>query len=355
MDSAPQLLPEWVEQEAIILAWPDELTDWKPWLTEVRRTYRKLIKAITQNATGVILLVRDQQIQVAESMLGDLSNILLVSTNYDDTWCRDYAFLSCKSGKKTVPIEFIFNGWGNKFDAQKDNAINQTVLKHLCKHPLISHSLVVEGGALEINQSGHVLSTSLCLLNPQRNANYSLADYHDAFRQSIGAKQFTAFENGHLQGDDTDGHIDTLVRFTSSNGLVIQSCFNRPDDEHYIGLSALVEEVASRFASSTLFELPLPYVVNNVGERLPASYANYLINNGQVLVPTYQQPEDQAALEIIARANPEYRIIGIDSLSLIQQFGSIHCISMQVPKGTLKQQVLDAFDGKPTIYNMANP
>lgn len=347
---APQLLPEWAKQEAIILAWPDEFTDWKPWLNEVRETYRQLINGITNNETGVILLIREAQVENVKAFLQNMKNVLLVSADYNDTWCRDYAFLTCKADEGNIPVEFTFNGWGNKFDAQKDNGINQSVLAKLCKNPLISIPLVAEGGALEINQDGYLLSTELCLTNPQRNGEMTLSSYADHFKKHLGATQFSALKHGHLQGDDTDGHIDTLVRYTPHNGLVIQSCFNRPNDDHYQGLSALVNEVKQCFPSASLFELPLPYIVNDVGERLPASYANYLVNNGQVLVPTYQQPEDQKALEIVQKAHPDYSVIGVDSLSLIQQFGSIHCISMQVPKGTLKTDVVAEFGPALTVH-----
>lgn len=338
-----RLLPEWHSQEAIILAWPDENTDWKPWLDDVRQTYRQLIQAITSNNTGVILLVRETQLAVAKEHLQGCNNILLVSANYNDTWCRDYCFLTGSVGKKLQPIEFTFNGWGNKFNANNDNKINQSVLAELCKLPILSIDLVAEGGALEIDQHGHLLSTALCLQNPERNGDMTLAAYQSAFAQHLGASQISILENGHLEGDDTDGHIDTLVRFTPNNGVVIQSCFNRPDDSHFEGLNSLVDEVKALFPAHQIFELPLPCIHNKVGERLPASYANYLINNQQVLCPIYRQPEDELALTIIGEAYPDYQIIPIDSLPLVQQFGSVHCLSMQVPVGTLKTNVVRQF------------
>lgn len=351
MDQKLTMLPEWAEQEAVILAWPDEITDWEPWLDQVRSTYRELISAITSNGTGVILLIRDNEIDIAKQLLHPLDNILLVKADYNDTWCRDYCFLTCDSDIGKQPIEFSFNGWGNKFNASKDNVINQQTLNSLCRNPILSFDLVAEGGALEIDENQQLLSTSLCLLNPQRNGDLSLNQYEQVFRQALGAKKLAVLEHGHLEGDDTDGHIDTLVRFTPNKGLVIQSCYNRKDDDHFNDLSQLVGECRKRLPQHQIFELPLPCIFNKVGERLPASYANYLIINGQILCPIYGVPEDLVALQIIASAHPKHNIIAIDSLPLIQQFGSVHCISMQVPKGTLKTQVLKLLSQGVTIYD----
>lgn len=351
MSKALQLVAEWQPQEAIILAWPDEDTDWAPWLEEVRKTYISLIQAITENQTGVILLVKAKHIAPLQQSLKQFDNIILVSANYNDTWCRDYAFLTCLADGKMQPVEFTFNGWGNKFDADKDNLINRNVLAQLCQQPMQSIPMVCEGGALEIDDQGHLLSTSLCLLNPQRNGQTSLEEYQQAFARYLGAKSCTILSDGHLQGDDTDGHIDTLVRFTADKGLVVQSCYNRPDDSHFQGLNDLVNACKREFPDHQVFSLPLPHITNDEGERLPASYANFLINNQLVLCPTYRQPEDEAALSIIRQAYPNHNVVAIDSLPLVQQFGSIHCISMQVPKGTLKPAVKALFTQGVSLYD----
>ena len=344
-----RLLPEWVEQEAILLAWPDEQTDWAPWLNDVRQTYCELIQQINAAGCGVLLLVREQHKSAcAEQLKG--SNVLLITADYNDTWLRDYGFLTCDKDGLRFPVEFTFNGWGNKFDARKDNAVNRAVLARLCQHELSSYPEVVEGGALEVDADGTLLSTELCLTNPERNGDLTLADYADLFRKSLGAEDFVVFTNGHLQGDDTDGHVDTLVRFTPNRGLVVQSCFNRSQDSHFKGLSALVAECKQRFSDHEVFELPLPEVINQDDERLPASYANFLIVNDHVFCPVYQASEDQQALDVIADAYPDYTIVPINSLPLIQQFGSVHCISMQIPEGTLKSDVVNLLNCGVNIY-----
>lgn len=349
MPNNPRLLPEWVEQEAIILAWPDSETDWAPWLTDVRQCYINLIQHITANGTGVLLLIRETEVEGFLSQAESLTKVLLIPGDYNDTWVRDYAFLTCRTTEGLMPVEYTFNGWGNKFDASKDNQVNQRFLAMLCQHNLISYPLVCEGGALEIDQHGQLLSTRLCLTNPQRNGNHSIQAYRSNFQQQLGASKVTIFEEGHLEGDDTDGHIDTLVRFTPEQGLVVQSCQD-PQDQHYQGLKALTDECAAAFPDHHIFELPLPKIYNESSERLPASYANFLINNQQVICPVYGQPEDEAALQVLSSAFPNHQIIPLDSRPLIEQFGSIHCISMQVPRGTLNPDIIDLFAQGVSVY-----
>lgn len=345
-----RLLPEWTPQEAVILAWPDKSTDWAPWLPQVQQVYLHIIRQLNQAGTGVLLLIKQQQLAQCQSMLTGDENILFIPADYNDTWVRDYAFLTCQSGDGLSPVEFEFNGWGDKFAASKDNRVNRDYLAPLCQLPLRSAALVAEGGALEIDGRGHLLSTQLCLFNRKRNGNITPADYQQQFTQALGCSQLSILSQGHLQGDDTDGHIDTLVRFTPHQGLVIQACLNRPADSHYAGLSALVDECAQVLPEHQLFTLPLPLVTNSQGERLPASYANYLISNQQILCPTYQQDEDRLALETIQRAYPHHQVVAINCLPLVQQYGSLHCISMQVPKGTLKAEVMAQLNSGVSIY-----
>lgn len=350
MKTVKKLVPEWYQQEAIILAWPDKKTDWAPWLTETRRTYIALMEAINKQNVGILLLIRQAEIDTFLSLAKSLSKVMLIPSDYNDTWVRDYGFLTCAIKDQMHPIEFNFNGWGNKFDATKDNQINRQALQPLCQHSLQSYPLVMEGGALEIDQHGNLLSTAMCLQNPQRNGDMSAAQYSDQFAKSLAPQRVVIFEHGHLEGDDTDGHVDTLVRFTPDESLVVQSCFNHPTDSHFAGLNSLVNECKMHFPNHRIFELPLPQIYNEQQQRLPASYANYLINNHQVLCPTYQQPEDKMALTILAQAYPQHQIVAIDALPLIRQFGSIHCISMQVPCGTLKKAVLEKLNSGISIY-----
>ena len=344
------LIPEWQDSEAVILAWPHEETDWAPWLESARQTYLSLIQHINNSQAGVILLCRESDMADIEQRLPENAQVLLLSADYNDTWARDFAFLSCGEKSAPCPVEFRFNGWGNKFDARLDNKINQRYLAQLCRQPLRSVNIVAEGGALEIDDRGHLLSTASCLFNPERNGAMSETDYRRIFTESLGCADFTILANGHLEGDDTDGHIDTLVRFTPTNGLVIQAAENRPDDNHYPGLSALVSECREQFPTRASYLLPLPAMFNDDGERLPASYANYLVCNRSVLLPVYGQPEDAEAIQVMQRAFPEHQIVPVNCATLVQQFGSLHCITMQVPGNTLTTDVIQQIQSGVTRY-----
>ncbi|MFC3122286.1 agmatine deiminase family protein [Agaribacter flavus] len=333
------LMPEWADIEAVVLAWPHANSDWSPWLDDARRTYVQLISSINSTGATVLLLCHEDELGLVKSMVPMHSKVLIVVTSYNDTWTRDYVFLTCESSNGNVPVEFVFNGWGNKFNANLDNQVNKT-LASLCQNPLISCNTVLEGGAIEVDQNHELLTTASCLFNPERNGDMPEQAYRDCFKTYLGSEQTHIFQHGHLIGDDTDGHIDTLVRYTPLRGLVIQSAYNRPTDPHFEGLFKLKQEVQSKFPDYVLYELPLPALTNKHGERLPASYANFLICNRTVIAPVYQQEEDKEALEVLAKAFPNYKIVAIDCSVLVQQFGSLHCITMQIPENTLRPDIL---------------
>lgn len=335
------LLPEWAEQEAVILAWPHQNTDWKDYLDDARACYVQLIYAINEAGAAVILLCAPEDVGLVRSVVSMQASVLIVEANFNDTWARDFAFLTCETPNGNTPVNFVFNGWGQKFDASKDNQINQSVLAPLCQRTMLSVSTVLEGGAIEIDQNQHLLSTSSCLLNPLRNGQMDVDEYHDLFAKFLGSQHVTVFEDGHLEGDDTDGHIDTLVRFTPLHSIVMQGCYNRPDDNHFGDLFKLKHACEQSFPTHHIYELPLPFMFNRDGDRLPASYANFLICNRHVLFPVYQQPEDKEALETITKAFPNHKIRSIDCSTLVQQYGSLHCVTMQVPLGTLKPEIIN--------------
>lgn len=350
MTQHKRLLPEWHPQEAILLSWPDAKTDWAQWLPEVQDTYLGLIQVINQYSCPVILLVREAEIAFVQSIIPSSAKVLLVPAEYNDTWIRDYGFLTCIADDEMFPVSYQFNGWGNKFLAQSDNKVNMEVLAPLCRNTMTEHQLVLEGGALEINHEGLLLSTELCLSNPERNGKLSLTEYEHQFAAALGASQTHILQNGHLEGDDTDGHIDTLVRFTPGNNLVIQSANNRPDDSHYEGLRKLVAECRSKMPEAEIFQLPLPFIRNEEGDRLPASYANYLISNSAIFAPVYQENEDDIALDLLRKAYPEFTIVPVNCRSLVQQYGSLHCISMQVPTNTLKPEIIEQAHSGVSVY-----
>lgn len=350
MGSVPRLLPEWVSQEAILLSWPDAQTDWADWLEDVQNTYISLINKLNTYSCPVILLARPEQIPLLQERLHPSSSVMLLPADYNDTWIRDYGFLTCELSGHRYPVSFTFNGWGNKFDASKDNRVNCAYLADMCRKQLTEFDLVLEGGALEINGDGLLLSTELCLTNPERNGDMTLASYEKRFAEQLGAKRTIILKHGHLEGDDTDGHIDTLVRFTPKNHLVIQTAFNRPEDSHFQGLNDLRNECQQQLPDSEIFELPLPHIVNKEGDRLPASYANYLLSNKHVFAPVYDEAEDNLAIQTLEKAYPDYKVIPVNCRALVEQYGSLHCISMQVPTNTLKPEIIEQLNRGVTVY-----
>lgn len=345
------MAPEWHDIDAVMLAWPHAKTDWAPWLDDARATYINVVSAVNRNNAGVIMLCAPEDVESLKALLPENAKVLIIPASYNDTWMRDYGFITCKDADgKGSPVEFRFNGWGNKFDASEDNLANQRYLAALCKAVLRSSPVVAEGGALEIDEEGHLLSTAQCLLNPERNDDMSLSAYADAFKDMLGCRKVTVLQHGHLEGDDTDGHIDTLVRFTPNKGLVIQACNNRPHDSHYEGLKALCDECALELPEHAQFHLPLPYIENEEGDRLPASYANYLICNNAILLPVYGEHEDAEAIQVVQKAHPNHIVEPIDCSVLVKQYGSLHCISMQVPTNTLKESIIATLDKGVTLH-----
>ncbi|WP_105168182.1 agmatine deiminase family protein [Pseudoalteromonas sp. T1lg23B] len=343
-----RLLPEWAPQDAVMLTWPHKDTDWASILADVEPVYVTLCQYISQ-LQHVVIVAHNEQLKthimtVLSNADIELSKVMFVVTPCNDTWARDHGPLTCADDQGQLCIkDFIFNGWGNKFESQLDNAINAKLVNELSNtnNQYQAMDFVLEGGGVEINEHGTLLTTSECLLNPNRNPEYDKQGIEALLKEQLGARHFLWVDHGYLAGDDTDSHIDTLVRFAPNNTLVYVQCDNQ-NDEHFPALDAMEKQLQS-FKTPTgeaykLVSLPWPKAVfNDDGDRLPATYANYLIINSTVLVPVYNDECDALALSQVQKAYPEHTVIGINCLPIIHQFGSLHCITMQLPRGFLKQ------------------
>lgn len=319
-----RLPAEWETQSGVQLTWPHAQTDWAYMLDEVSQTYRQMAQAIERYEP--LLNVRNE----------------VVRTN--DTWARDHGFLTLTDDAGHFRLlDYKFNGWGEKFPAELDNAINRQLYDKgwLQGEYLDRTDFVLEGGSIESDGRGTIFTTSHCLLAPHRNQPMKKNEISARLMQDLGAKRVLWIEHGLLTGDDTDGHIDTLVRICPNDTLLYIGC-DDPKDEQYNELKLMEEEL---FKLRTLEgkpyllrRLPMPHpIYDEEGERLPATHANFLIVNGAVLCPTYGQPDtDDEALNIIAQAFPGRDIVGIDCRSLIRQHGSLHCCTMQFPQGVLQ-------------------
>ena len=303
------MLAEWEPQSAVQLTWPHKDTDWAPILPEITAVYEEMKREIESRETVIVV--------------DDIP--------HNDTWARDHGFITVEENGQLILLDFKFNGWGEKFAAELDNDINRQLYEQqLVKGIYESHlDFVLEGGSIESDGKGTIFTTTCCLMAPHRNQPLIQQEIEQQLKEWLGAERIVWINHGSLIGDDTDGHIDTLVRIAPNDTLL----YIGADDEHPDLL--LMEQELQQLRTIDghpyrLLRLPMPRPIYDDGERLPATYANYLVINGAVLVPTYNQPDlDQEAISTIGKAFPDREIIGIDCRAVIRQHGSLHCCTMQ--------------------------
>ena len=340
----PRLPAEWEPVDAVQLTWPHRGTDWQPFLAEVLRLYEELVVTLSRVCHLLIAAPGDQVAPIRERFAGRgiaLEKLHIYPVDSNDTWARDHGPITVETEDGPCLMDYRFNGWGNKFAAGRDNRITATLFGQGA-YPgaqLLKRELVLEGGAIESDGQGTLLTTTKCLLNPNRNPSLSREEIEAHLARDLGVSRVLWLEHGALQGDDTDSHVDTLARLCPDGVIAYQACDDEKDD-HYADLQAMAGELAglatASGASYKLVPLPWPSAkYDEAGARLPATYANFLIVNECVLVPTYRDPRDEEALRQIATAFPGYAVLGLDCLPLIRQHGSLHCITMQLPRGVL--------------------
>ena len=303
------MLAEWEPQSAVQLTWPHKDTDWAPILPEITAVYEEMKREIESRETVIVV--------------DDIP--------HNDTWARDHGFITVEENGQLILLDFKFNGWGEKYAAELDNDINRQLYEQqLVKGIYESHlDFVLEGGSIESDGKGTIFTTTCCLMAPHLNQPLTQQEIEQQLKEWLGAERIVWINHGSLIGDDTDGHIDTLVRIAPNDTLL----YIGADDEHPDLL--LMEQELQQLRTIDghpyrLLRLPMPRPIYDDGERLPATYANYLVINGAVLVPTYNQPDlDQEAISTIGKAFPDREIIGIDCRAVIRQHGSLHCCTMQ--------------------------
>jgi agmatine deiminase len=317
------------------MAFPHDNTDWASdgKLKDAIVPFLRISQAIAYSQSVYILCKNRSEI---ESLFCSKNNMTFIEVDFDDTWTRDYGALSIEEDGKNRLLDFIFDGWGGKFKADLDNKINQTLHKkgYFGITPMESIDFVLEGGSIESDGEGTILTTSSCLCNQNRNGGKDKSQIEEILHQYLGAKRVLWLENGYLAGDDTDSHIDTLARFVSNDTIVYQSCED-PADEHFHALKEMESELKNLKRvdgrAYNLISLPLPEPkFSKDGRRLPATYANFLITNSSVILPTYKDISDKKVVEIFKEIFPSREIIPIDASKLIEQGGSIHCSTMQI-------------------------
>ena len=342
-ESAWRLPAEWEPQAAILIAWPHAGTDWAARLAAVEETYVALAAAVVR-FQPLLVVVASQELQAhVEARLAaagvGLARIRFVHLPYDDTWLRDSGPLTLRTADGGFQLtDFRFTGWGGKFGAGRDDALVAGLVA-AGVFPGASHRRVdwaLEGGAIESDGAGTLLTTWRCL--GLRHPDQSRAEIAGTLMESLHATRVLWLEHGYLQGDDTDAHIDTLARFAPDHGIVFQACDDAGDPHHAELRQMAVELAALRTADGHPYRLtPLPWArpIVDEGRRLAASYANYLVIDGAVLVPAYGDAADAEAARRIGQAHPGREVVPVPCRPLIWQNGSLHCITMQLPAGSL--------------------
>ena len=337
------LLPaEWAPQSGVLLTWPHKDTDWKDALDEVVPCFVSIAKEIIKREKLIIVCPFIDDVKQALGEV-DFSQIIFRALDSNDTWARDHGPLSVFVNGVPYILDFTFNGWGLKFPANYDNQITRQLYESTALSPEIGYQsmlhVVLEGGSIESDGAGTILTTSECLLSANRNEYKGKTEIEDYLKMIFEAKRILWLNNGYLSGDDTDSHIDTLARFCNKKTIAYVKCTDK-NDEHFEELS-LMEEELKAFKTEDgnpyrLIALPMAEAAYDNEERLPATYANFLIINDAVLMPTYNSPLDEVAKEALQEAFPDREIVSINCLPLIKQHGSLHCVTMQFPEGFIK-------------------
>lgn len=338
-----KLLPEWVKQSGVMLTWPNANYPWKSPLHAIETIFVELTKQIALREKVLISGCSDEHCRHIALLLKNASvnmaAIKIVPVPAREIWARDHGPITIIDENQAYLLDFEFNSWGNKYPSQIDNTINSNLhrLKVFQDIKMKSVDFVLEGGSIETDGEGTLLTTSRCLLAETRNPHLTKTELENFLKQQLGLHRILWLNHGYMAGDDTDGHIDTLARFTDPHTICYMHCAD-PNDEHYAELTAMELELKSfRDYQGNPYRLqPLPWpkpIYSQHGERLPNTYANFLIINEAVLVPIYGNDTDEAAIACLKSCFPTREIIGIPCRDLIAHYGSLHCVTMQLPTG----------------------
>lgn len=323
----------------MLFTWPRASGDWADELAPARDSIAHAARVVSQTQT-VILIAADENayesIQTHPALSLGNPKLRVHRAPNNDVWVRDYGPLTLLGNSQRQFLDCRFNGWAGKYPADKDDRVTHALIQSslLGQGNYQRREYILEGGAIDGNGAGALLVTRCCLLACPRNANDSEAVWNQRFADDLGIQNVHWLDHGLLEGDDTDGHVDTLARFVAQDHIVYQGCED-PADCHYSSLQNLGRQLTGlRQINGGAYQvqaLPLPQPQYDAhGRRLPAGYANFLIANNVVLVPQYNDPADAQALRIIGDCFPAREAVGIDCAPLIRQNGAIHCAAMQI-------------------------
>ena len=320
-----RLIAEFEEQSFTQIIFPHQKTDWSQYLDEAKKCFTNIITTIAKFQK---VLVISADIDDAKEYIKDLANITFIEYETDDTWARDCSALSVEHNNKIELYNFCFNGWGGKFDAHKDNSMSRAIAKYY-NAELKDIDFILEGGGIESNGVDTILSTANTMLNKNRNNTLRQDQITKKLKDFFGATKILYLNHGYLEGDDTDSHIDTLARFIAKDKIAYIKCRDKTDP-HFKELHKMEVELQHLAKEHKYKLIPLPFCdpIYFEGERLPATYANFLFVNGGVIVPTYGLKQDKEAIDIFKKLFPSRKVVGIDCSVLIRQHGSLHCVTM---------------------------
>lgn len=332
---------EWEKQSAVLIAWPHKTGDFSNRLESVEQSYSVIADTITQYQKLIIVCRDDNHQQHIQTLISNHDHIDFIHATVNDIWVRDTVFLSVEQDGEITHLNFLFNGWGEKYLHQNDNALNHKLLnaKPFKGKAHKDIDFILEGGSVESDGIDTILTTKQCLLNPNRNKGLTQQEIEQQLLQHLGAKRVFWLDQENLSGDDTDAHIDTLARFCSANAIAYTSC-DDADDLHYTSLKYMERQLQDLRTQTGdpyhLVPLPLPKpIYDEEGQQLPANYSNFLIINHAVMVPVYGDPMDEIALQRLVDCFPQHEIIAIPCRPLVHQYGSLHCMTMQFPEGVV--------------------
>ena len=345
-----RLPAEWEPQSGVMLTWPHEGTDWANRLDQAEPVFAHIGTAISRYESLLSVCQSDRHAARIKTILlkhgANPDRLLFSQAESNDTWARDYGPLTTLNTDLARLIDFRFNGWGHKFDAEKDDSVTSQLVKNgvFANAKTIVSNLVIEGGAIETDGHGTLLATRDTIISTSRNPNKDQAMLESALNQALGIQRFLWLDNGAISGDDTDGHIDTLARFADPKTILYATA--PPGELDHPSLVEMEHELHElRTADGQpyrLLALPFPGVhEDDDGRRLPATYANFLIINQAVLLPVYGVDQDTEAVTVMRRAFPGRDVISIDCREIIRQNGSLHCLTMQFPQELRLQNTLD--------------
>jgi agmatine deiminase len=337
---------EWYRHDATWVSWPHNRDTWPTNLPAAQREFVQLVHAIATDEPVAIMAGREmaEEVRSAIDHLESRGNIWIANLPTNDAWARDYAptFVINHQLSRIVAVNWQYNAWGGKYPPfDDDRLIARRMMTQFpdeirpvggCGyHPV---DLIMEGGAIEIDESGVLLCTRSCVLNANRNPGVAVADVEREFMDTLGATRVVWLSGDAIVGDDTDGHIDQLARF-APGGKIVYAWTNDATDPQRTSLESnladLLRACTELSLNYDLVPLPLPNPVMLNGNRLPASYCNFYITNRSVLVPQFDQPQDAAARIILGKLFPERRIVGCPSINLSVGLGSFHCLTQQQP------------------------